>query len=92
MKKNIIVGVLLVIFLVGCGVEKKNSEKSEIIIEKALPTILPVEIYQDIDTLPEEIHEILYCDGTFFEVEHQKEYTKKFSSIKNETSVYCNLL
>ena len=91
MKKNIIVGLFLVTILAGCGVEKKNSEKSEIIIEKALPTILPVETYQDIDTLPEEIHEILYCDGTFFEVEHQKEYTKKSYKVQVDENTWEDL-
>lgn len=94
MKKNVIAGVLFVALLTGCGVEKKDSEKLNIITEKKetiLPTVLPSEVYENIGELPKEIQDILYYEGTFFEVEYQNEYTKESYKVKKDENSWKDL-
>ena len=43
--------------------------------------------YENISQLPEEIQQILYNRGTFFEVEHQKEYTKESYKLPNNEGI-----
>lgn len=63
--------------------------------QETTPTLSPETVqeqtsqgkYEDISTLPEEIQQILYNSGTFFEVEHQKEYTKETYKLPNNEGI-----
>ena len=58
-----------------CGME----EEYVAVTKEELPEVLPLEeasVYQDLKLLPQEIQNMLYNNGTFFEVYNQKEYTR----------------
>lgn len=57
-----------------CGME----EEYVAVTKEELPEVLPLEeasVYQDLKLLPQEIQNMLYNNGAFFEVYNQKEYT-----------------
>lgn len=72
----------MMIGLTACSSEKKTGQIVENIatdkkIEDTVSSAETVEVYQDLSTLPKEIQNVLYNNETFFDVEAQKEYTKK---------------
>ena len=85
MKKNIIVVCLLATVLTGCEAEKEKITEQNVEVVTLSPTLNKETLqeqtsqgkYEDIIELPEEIQDILYGVGSFYDVESGKEYNKE---------------
>lgn len=73
MKKSIVVFCVIIIFFSSCTFEQ--STITDNLYEKI--TLENCSLYEDFSSLPQEIQDIIYNNGTFFDVESQKQYTKK---------------
>lgn len=79
MKRTILILGIIVIALGGCTLQKESNQMLENIVTQEVPN----DIHTDLHTLPQEIQDIIYRDGTFFDVESQKQYTKKSYKVQN---------
>lgn len=79
MKRTILILGIIVIALGGCTLRKESNQMLENIVTQEVPN----DIHTDLHTLPQEIQDIIYRDGTFFDVESQKQYTKKSYKVQN---------
>ena len=79
MKKAILTFCFSIVLLSGCTLQKESKQMEEKIVSQEEPTT----IYTDLHTLPEEIQDIIYRDGTFFDVETKEQYTKKSYKVRD---------
>ena len=79
MKKAILTFCFSIVLLSGCTLQKESKQMEEKIVSQEEPTT----IYTDLHTLPQEIQDIIYRDGTFFDVETQEQYTKKSYKVRD---------
>lgn len=91
MKKVILIICCAIILLSGCTSKKKSGQMMESSVENSERTVSmeePVDEYTDLNILPQEIQDIIYRDGTFFDVESQQNYTKESIEIKDDYNIW----
>ena len=59
-----------------CGLIEEYVAAKEQEVESTISPAEEKEVYEDLGSLPQEIQDILYKNGSFYEVYNQKEYTR----------------
>ncbi len=89
MKKKRVVFIVCIVIMIlnACSFENENYQFTNRKTNDNLYENINIQecsFYEDLSPLPQEIQNIIYNNGTFFDVENQREYTKNSYKIKED--------